>query len=122
MYSIACKNVTKECMYRECLDCKDHELQTSAFDAGEQTWWFEWRNSVEDREKKKKDGSKEMIKVHHTTKEKVYGTLKTLLDDFSDQLKKKMGKYIHNMKHQYLSLRELKEKIEEDSIVLQILQ
>lgn len=53
MYSVACKNVTKECMYRECLDCKDHELQTSAFDAGEQTWWFEWRGSVEDREKKK---------------------------------------------------------------------
>lgn len=61
-----------------------------------------------------------MIKVHHTTKEKVYGTLKTLLDDFSDQLKKKMGKHILNIKHQYLSLRELKEKIDEDSIVLQI--
>ena len=74
---------------------------------------------MEDREKKKKDGSKE-IKVHHTMKEKVHGTLKTLLDDFSDQLKKKMGKHIHNKKHQYLSLRALKENIDKDSIVLQI--
>ncbi|XP_041718718.2 uncharacterized protein LOC121550503 [Coregonus clupeaformis] len=31
-----------------------------------------------------------------------------------------MGKHIHNIKHQYLSLRALKEKIDEDSIVLQI--
>lgn len=112
--SVACTNATKECMYRECPDCKDKELLTSAFDAGEQTWWFEWKSKVEEREKRKKDGTQEKCKVHFTVKEKVQGTLQTLLDDFSDQLKKKkMGKHIYNIRHQYSALRALKENIGE---------
>lgn len=118
--SVSCDDVTKECMYRECLDCRDKKLETSAFDDGEQTWWFQWRSIVEDREKKKKDGSKEMIKVHSTAKEKVHGPMHKLSEDFSYQLTKKMGKHIQNIKHQYLSLKGLKENIKEDSIVLQI--
>lgn len=42
-----------------------------------------------------------------------------MYEDFSDQLTKKMGKHIQNIKHQYLSLKGLKENIKEDSIVLQ---
>lgn len=111
---MASTNATKECMYRECPDCKDKELLTSAFDAGEQTWWFEWKSKVEEREKRKKDGTQEKCKVHFTVKEKVQGTLQTLLDDFSDQLKKKkMGKHIYNIRHQYSALRALKENIGE---------
>lgn len=92
--SVSCDDVTKECMHRECLDCRDKKLETSAFDDGEQTWWFQWRSIVEDREKKKKDGSKQMIKVHYTAKEKVHGPMHKLFEDFSDQLTKKMGKHM----------------------------
>ena len=120
MESVACTNATKECMYRECPDCKDKELLTSDFDAGEQTWWFEWRSKVEEREKTKKDGTKEKFKVHLTAKEKVNGTVQTLLEDFSEQLKKKMGKHIFNIKHQYSALRALKENMRGDEMVLQI--
>lgn len=93
IYSLSCENVTKECMYRECRDCRDRQLETLAYDPEEQTWWFQWRSIVEEREKKKTDGSKEIIKVH--------GTMQTLFEDFSDKLKAKMGKHIHNIKPWY---------------------
>lgn len=73
--SLCCETPTKECMYRECLLCKGKDLETSPFERGDQTWWFEWRSKAEEREKKTKDGTMNKFTVHLTVKEKVYGTL-----------------------------------------------
>lgn len=88
MRSVTCLSPTKECMYRECPDNKDKKVLNSDFDAGEQTWWCEWRSKVEASKKTKKHGTKEHLKAHLTVKKKVHGTVPTLLDDFSNQLKK----------------------------------
>ena len=118
--SLCCKNLTKDCMYRQCSLCEAKDLQTSAFDHGEQTWWFEWKGKAEERERKNKDGTKEKFTVHLTVKEKVDGTLHTLLEDFSNQLKDKLGKHVYNIRHQYSTLRRLKENVGEDEIILHI--
>ena len=91
--SLCCSPYTKECMYRECPNCVDKELLTSTFDPGAQTFWHAWKAKAEEREKKKKDGSKDKFTVHLTVKEKVEGTLHTLLEDFSSDLKQKLGKH-----------------------------
>lgn len=111
---------TKECMYRECPNCVDKELQISAFDPGAQTFWHTWKAKAEEREKKKKDGTKEKITVHLTVKEKIEGTLHILLEDFSTDLKQKLGKHVYNIRHQYAALRGLKENLREDEVILHI--
>lgn len=87
--SLCCSPYTKECMYRECPNCVDKELQISAFDPGAQTFWNTLKAKAEEREKKKKDGTKEKITVHLTVKENMH----TLLEDFSTDLKQKLGKH-----------------------------
>lgn len=47
-----------------------------------------------------------------TTKEKVYGTLQIPIDDFSELLRAKIGKHIHNIKH--------KENLTEDEVLLHV--
>lgn len=118
--SLCCSPYTKECMYRECPNCVDKELQISAFDPGAQTFWHTWKAKAEEREKKKKDGTKEKITVHLTVKEKIEGTLHTLLEDFSIDLKQKLGKHVYNIRHQYAALRGLKENLREDEVILHI--
>ncbi|CAM4303788.1 unnamed protein product [Leuciscus chuanchicus] len=34
MASLCCENSTKECMYRDCVNCKEKDLQTASFDGG----------------------------------------------------------------------------------------
>ncbi|XP_035280490.1 uncharacterized protein LOC118231110 [Anguilla anguilla] len=118
--SLCCDNYTKECMYRECPVCVAKELETSTFDPGAQTSWYEWKGKAEEREKNKKDGTKEKFIAHLTVKEKIDGTLHTLLEDFSTELKERLGKHVYNIRHQYAALRGLKENVSEDEIVLHI--
>ncbi|KAM3597334.1 uncharacterized protein V6R79_003227 [Siganus canaliculatus] len=75
---------TKQCMDRECNISEETELEISTFDPGSQTSWYKWKGKAEKRLKKKNDGCEE-ITVHSTVKEKVDGTLHTLLEDFSTE-------------------------------------
>lgn len=119
--SLCCSpKYTNQCMYRECTVCEAKELEISTFDPGTQTFWYEWKGKAEERLKKKKDGSEEKFTVHLTVKEKVMGTLHTLLEDFSMGLKEKLGKHVYNIRHQYAALRGVKENLSEDEVVLHI--
>lgn len=69
---------------------------------------------------KTKDGRIVKFTVHLTTKDKVYGTIKSLNDDFSELLQTKIGRHIYNIKHQYATLRELKENLTEHEMVLHV--
>lgn len=51
---------------------------------------------------------------------KIEGTLHTLLEDFSTDLKQKLGKHVYNIRHQYAALRGLKENLREDEVILHI--
>ena len=119
MLSMCC-TPSKECMYRECSNCKNKALQILPFEEGGQTWWHHWQHKAEEREKKAKDGGTEKFTVHLTTKEKVYGTLQVLIDDFSEMLQAKIGRHIYNIKHQYATLRKLKENLTEEEVLLHV--
>lgn len=118
--SLCCQNPIKECMYRECPHCQAKELETGTFDPGEQTHWMEWKTKAEEREKKKKDGTREKFTAHLTVKDRVYGTLQTLLEDFTTNLKDKFGRHVFNIQHQYSVLRSLKQDVGENDIILHI--
>lgn len=115
-----CCSSNKQCMYRECAVCEEKTLDVSTFDPGTLTSWYEWKGKAEERTKKKKDGTEEKFTVHLTVKEKVEGTLHTLLEDFSSALKEKFGKHVYNIRHQHTALWSLKEKLHKDEIVLHI--
>lgn len=100
-----CCSSNKQCMYRECAVCEEKTLDVSTFDPGTLTSWYEWKGKAEERTKKKKDGTEEKFTVHLTVKEKVGGTLHTLLEDFSSALKEKFGKHVYNIRHQHTALR-----------------
>lgn len=120
MESLCCDKSTKRCMYRECDICQEKQLETREFDSSLQTHWFSWRHKVEERERKTNDGLKEKINVHLTVKEKTYGTLQILLEDFTTALKDKFGRQTFNIQHQHSTLRHLKENVHEDEIIIQI--
>lgn len=61
-------------MYRECPICEAKELETATFDPGAQTYSYEWKAKAEEREKNKKDGTKEKFTARLTAKEKVDGS------------------------------------------------
>lgn len=119
MLSICC-TPSKECMYRECSICKNKAVQNLPFEEESQMWWHQWQNKVEEREKKTKDGRTEKFTVHLTTKDKVYGTIRNLNDDFSKLLQAKIGRHIYNIKHQYATLRELKENLTDHEMLLHV--
>ena len=48
------------------------------------------------------------------------GTLQILLEYFSKRLKEKLGKHMYNIQHQYSKLRELKENLRKEEIIVQI--
>lgn len=118
--SLCCSPYTKECMYRDCPKCVEKELLTSNFDPGAQTSWHVWKTKAEEREKKRKDGTKDKFTVHLTVKEKLEGTLQSLLEDFSTGVKEKLGKHVYNIRHQHAAIHGLKESLREDELVLHI--
>lgn len=120
MLSMCCAPPSKECMYRECSMCKMKALQTLPFEEGSPTWWNQWQHKAEEREKKSKAGETKKFTVHLTTKEKVSGTLQILVEDFSELLQAKMGRHSYNIKHQYSTLRELRENLSEDEVLLHV--
>lgn len=75
---------------------------------------------AEERKKKTKDGTKEKFSVHLTVKKKVYGTLQTLLEDFTSNVKNILGKHVFNIRHQYSTLRSLRKHLIEDKLILHV--
>jgi len=58
--------------------------------------------------------------AHLTVKDRVYGTIQELLEDFTTMLKDKFGRHVFNIQHQYSVLRRLKQDCGEDDIILHI--
>lgn len=115
-----CCTLSKECMYRECITCFGTPLQVRPFEEESQVWWHQWKSKVEEREKTLRDGTTKKFMVHLTTKEKIYGTLRQLLDDFSTSLNTKMGQHVFNIKHQYATLRRLKDNLAANEVLLHV--
>lgn len=59
-------------MSKDFPDFKSKERQTSGFDAGKHTWWFEWRNKFKGTEDRKKRWNKS-LKLTEEEREKSTG-------------------------------------------------
>lgn len=105
-------------MYRECNVCinKTVTIENPDLDIGKQTWWYEWKNK---RFEKEVNG--EMVKsmVNRTVKEKEEGTLGTLSEELNREVQR-ATKHIFNIRHQYKTLRYLRENITHNEIMMQI--
>lgn len=96
------------------------KLQTGEFDPGLQTYWCNWKNEVEEREKTNKGGTKHKFNVHLNTKERIYGTFQSFFEDFTTALKERFARHVFNIRHQYSTLSRLKENVGQSEIILQV--
>ncbi len=95
---IVCSQVRKDCMYRECGECKQKKLDCSNAD-GKQVQWNMWKNL---RIEKDRGGNTKV--VNKTVKEKIQGTRQTLAEEVNKELSRAC-KHIFNIRHQYKTLR-----------------
>jgi len=91
--SLCCEEVQK-CLHRKCSICAERTLEINGFEEGKQVFVYEWQNRQEQRPIKGK-----IHNVQITTKEKVFGTLETILDELNKLLKTKFCKHVFNIVH-----------------------
>lgn len=113
MKYIVCDAHNKQCMYRECGDCGARKLPVEHV-SGEQLTWNEWTNKRIEREK---DGKSKAVTM--TVKEKKQGTKETLRDELDQELQRACRHYF-NIRHQYQTMRLLKEKMSHEEVMLHV--
>ncbi|KAK3102875.1 hypothetical protein FSP39_014573 [Pinctada imbricata] len=119
MKTITCDTNRKDCMYRECSDCKGKVMHADCENEGEQVWWHTWKNRKVEKEKKNASGESIKKSVSITVKEKDCGTAKTLLEDTNVELQKTC-RHVYNIRHQYGAIRSLREKVTGDEAIIHI--
>jgi hypothetical protein len=116
MKRIVCTDNSKECMYKECLECRNKTLTfNDGGNEGDQLTWMMWKN----RRIERKDANGKLKVVSMTVKVKEQGTKKTLNDEIEKELIR-AGRHIFNIRHQYKSLRYLREKMTHEELVMHI--
>ena len=115
--SLVCDVTRKECAHRECRTCQMKELPNALTDerAGEQVTYYQWVNRTE--EISTKTGSKTVTK---TLKVLEQSTIETLLNETATLLREKYVKHIFNIRHQYKTMKELKDNITERDAVIHV--
>jgi len=102
-------------MHKKCSICAERKLEINGFEEGKQVYVYEWRNRQEQRLIKGK-----IHNVQITTKEKVFGTLETILDELNKLLKTEFCKHVFNIVHQHCAIKRLKEDLTEKECLTHI--
>lgn len=133
--AIVCSTEIKQCMYGECVNCKDSRLEfqcahdllsnviacescqdnslkpkLAKFDSNEIVACPQWVTKTEEH-----DGKKSTV----TVKELESMSLYLLVDKFNAMLSK-IRKHIFNIRHQYIQYRELRNKLDANSCMIHI--
>ncbi|XP_069139889.1 uncharacterized protein [Argopecten irradians] len=115
---VTCNIENKDCMYRDCSNCKDRCITLSDdVDSGKQTWWFVWKNRREEREKQKNGQGTTTVNI--TVKEKEYGSRQILTEELNKDISK-ASRHIFNIQHQYKTIRYLRQRLTHEEIMMQI--
>ena len=109
---------SKKCMYKECDICKDKSIELEG-EGHEQVSWYVWKNRKVEREKTNDAGQKTIIASMMTIKEKESGTIKTLRDELNKEVQR-VCRHLFNIKHQYKTLRLLRQELTHEEIVVHI--
>lgn len=113
---LVCNTDNKDCMYRVCQNCSTSHVQFHVTDVDTESMveYFEWKTI------RKEVPCKEKMKtVTMTVKVKEKATIKNLMNDFENDLMKCCS-HLYNIRHQYLSIRQLKEKLTSEDMLLHI--
>lgn len=116
---IVCSVKSKECMYRACHECKEKSIRidTGEVDTGTMVEFYEWKTKRVSRDIPKEGESSKVTVM--TVKEKEKCTIETLVNDFNDELTK-CCPHLYNISHQYIEIRQLKEKMSEEDILIHV--
>ena len=114
---IVCDPESKKCMYRECDICKDKSVELEG-EGHDQVSWFVWKNRKVEREKIIA-GQKIKTASMMTIKEKESGTVKTLRDELHKEVNR-VCQHLFNIKHQYRTLRLLRQELTHEEIIVHI--
>ena len=109
----------KACLYGDCNTCRSN---SNPFDENvnlcKQVSWFNWKTKSVEREKTV-DGETVFRKVNITSKEADYCSLQVLSDEVDKDLPR-VAKHNFNIRHQYRSLKRLRENLFPDEFMLHI--
>lgn len=120
MKTVTCNINSKECMYRECSNCDTKKrIPVNCEDEGKMLWWHEWKNRRIEKEKKTPSGESCKKTVSMTVKEKEIGTAGLLIESTNTELQKAC-RYVYNIRHQFSTLRHLKDVITNLEAIIQI--
>ena len=99
---VSCNVNAKDCMYGDCMSCKDPELPMTVTDVNSETTWSQWKTVKEERVVK--DVPKTVtLTVKHENK----GTVSDLVDNCTSLLQR-FKRHYFNIQHQYAFYRELR--------------
>ena len=115
---ITCHTGELQCMYRTCEVCKDRMIGFDILEPGTMVEWYEWRTKKVERESSHSTDIAPRT-VSRTAKENVKGTIKQLTNEFHEELSK-CCKHLYNIKHQFKAVRQLKEKLTSEDVLIHI--
>lgn len=108
---VACDTNRKQCMYRECSNCKDRSIVKSKFEESKMVSFFQWQTK-----KVEYTGSdNKTATTIRTVKELSHLSLENIVIDFDITLTQKLARHVFNIKNQYKALRILKEKLSQSN-------
>ncbi|XP_033736384.1 uncharacterized protein LOC117324573 [Pecten maximus] len=116
--TITCDPKNKECMYRECQTCKDQSIDFDLTNGDDQVSWSVWKSQRHEREKTT-NGKTTTTTVSMTVKEPDYGSLRILSEELQKDIQK-VTRHIFNIRHQYQSLRFLRDRMNHEEIIMHI--
>ena len=116
---ICCNIQNKSCMYRECNECRNRELNVTNCELGRQVHVYEWLNQTEERTRYKPNGESESFNVTIVKREKVQSSLGELIER-TNILLTKFCRHIFNIHTQYTSLKNLKDNLSTSECLIHI--
>ena len=115
---VVCSTDSKACMYRECGNCNTASIKIEG-EGLDQVSWFVWKNRKVEWEKTNDSGEKTKKTSMMTVKEKDSGTILTLAEELNKEVQR-VCRHLFNIKHQYKTLRHLREDLTHEEIICHI--
>jgi hypothetical protein len=117
---LVCDMNRAQCAYNECNRCKHLKLitETAEDDFGKQITIQQWVRRTEEIDKTNKDGKK--ITTTKTVKDDIQSTTEIMVEETRNLMKEKFCKHLYNIRHQYTSLKTLKDSLVDHEIVIHV--
>lgn len=118
--NLVCDETNQECMYGTCSICLDKQLpRLNPALVNKEVRFSQWITKEQERNKYTANGT-EKIQVKVTLKETQDCRLSDLHEKFEAEIKPRLTTHVFNIRHQYTTLRRLRESLQADEIILHV--